>query len=182
MKGKLLVTAIFIVFSFSIFLLAQDEGLISYKVDGKEFRFTDAVFEFHPLDGWGSIKGGKVERIKMGGYPFPQYRDIEVGIWVDIAQDEQSIVGKHEANISDLMPISVSWFEWIDKEKGEIKEIYLQQDDSGAEKSMFTVIFENFGPPGTIIKGTFYGKLVDDEGNVYEVSEGRFEIKRVDVD
>lgn len=182
MRGKLSVSVICIIFSLATFLLAQDKGSISYKVDGKEYNFTDAVFEFHPEEGWGSIKGGKTERIKVEGYPFAQYREVEIGIWVDIAQDEQSIVGTHTANISDLMPVSISWLEWIDKEKGQFKDVYIQQDDSGEEKSIFTVIFENFGPPGTIIKGSFYGKLVDDEGKVYEVSEGKFEIERVDVD
>jgi len=183
MKGKLFVSVICIIFAFSPFLLAQDEGLISYKVDGKEYHVTDAVFEFHPGDGWGSIIGSKTERIDRGAFYIPRYVEVEtVGIWVDIAQDEQSIVGTHEANISDLMPITISWIEWIDKGKREYKESYIHQDDSEEEKSIFTVIFENFGPAGTIIKGSFYGKLVDDEGKVYEVTEGKFEIKRVDVD
>lgn len=93
---------------------------MSYKVDGKEFYFTDVKLEYHPGDGYISSEGGKTEKIVLGPYSFPRYRDVEVGIFIQMGGDENSLVGKHESNTSNEMPTVISWFEWIDKEKGEI--------------------------------------------------------------
>ena len=182
MRFKLLAAVTLFIFSLPIFLLGQDKAFVSYKVDGKEFYFTEGILEYHPDEGWGSLKGLKIEKLDLGEYHFPRYGEIEIGIWVDISPDENTLVGKHQAKLSDEMPVSITWYEWIDKEKGEFKEFYIHQDETGESDSIFTLEIENFGPPGSIITGTFSGKLVDDEGIVYQITEGKFAVTRTDVD
>lgn len=181
MKGRLLLTFIFVIFSLFSFILAQEKEFITYKVDGKEFYFTDVMLEFHPDDGYVSIEGGKTEKIDQGPYSYPRYTNIEVEIFIQTLGDEKSMVGKHESNTSAEMPVYITWYEWIDKEKGEINELDIGLDSGDESIMIFTLIFENFGPPGSIVKGTFKGKLFDEEDDLHEVSDGKFAIKRTDV-
>jgi len=79
------------------------------------------------------------------------------------------------------MPVYIEWYEWIDKKEGEIATPYISLDGGNEDVRIFTVIFENIGSPGSIIKGSFYGKLYDQDDKLHEVTEGKFAIKRTDV-
>jgi len=182
MKRKILVASLFIMFSFSCFILAQDKEFISYKIDGKKYNLDNVTLQYHNGEEWVSVHGSKIERIELGSGLSRYFREIEVSIGMNITGDEQALVGKHEAAKSDEMPVSLTWYEWIDKKKKELKVFYIHQDDSGESTSIFTVIFENFGPAGSMVQGTFSGKLVDDEGKVYQITEGKFAVKRTDVE
>ena len=37
-----------------------------------------------------------------------------------------------------------------------------------------------FGPPGSIVTGTFSGKLYDEDGKLHEITDGVFSVPRVD--
>lgn len=181
MRDRKILGLIIAAFVITGFIHAQEKEFISYKVDGKEFHFTEVKLEFHPDHAYLAIEAGKTEKIDRGPDFFPRYRDYTIAITIELAYEEASLVGKHESKIPDTMPVYIEWYEWIDKKEGEIATPYISLDGGNEDVRIFTVIFENIGPPGSIIKGSFYGKLYDQDDKLHEVTEGKFAIKRTDV-
>lgn len=166
----------------TIFSRAQEDQFISCSVNGKKFHFTDVKLQSSGEGGFVHLEGVKIEKVDFGKNTIPRYRDLEVGITAELSPDE-SIIGTHTAHSSDIMPVYVNWYETVkEQDRTEIKQI-LASMDSGAEDVLeFTITFENFGPEGTLVKGTFKGKLLDDEGNSYAVTDGKFAIKVTDME
>jgi hypothetical protein len=166
----------------AIFSQAQEDQFISYSVNGKTFHFTDVKLQSSGEGGFIHLEGVKIEKVDFGKNSIPRYRDLEVGITVELSPDD-SIVGTHTAHSSDTMPVYVNWYETVKAQnRTEIKQI-LTSMDSGAEDMLeFTITFENFGPKGTLVKGTFKGKLLDEQENAYTVTDGKFAIKVTDME
>ncbi|MBN1223005.1 MAG: hypothetical protein JXB23_07130 [Candidatus Aminicenantes bacterium] len=178
MKRIIISTALLILLSFTCFALAQSEEFISYLVDGKAFRLTDVKFESHGEGGYIHIEGVKTDKVDFGPDARPQFRDIETSITFELSPEGDSPVGTHRARSSDTMPVYVSWYESTKTNKSVNVILYQASLDSGDENvMMFQVTFENFGGPGTLIKGTFSGKLFDEQGKLHQVTDGRLAIK-----
>jgi hypothetical protein len=75
------------------------------------------------------------------------------------------------------MPVYFGWYEVVpgkDKKQIEIRE-HLASLDSGDEGEMLMRLkIDNFGPPGAIIRGSFSGKLFDEDGILHEITDGLF--------
>lgn len=169
-------------FVLAMFSLAQENQFISYSVNGKKFHLTDVKLQSSGENGYFHLEGIKKERVDFGADHYPRYRDMEVGITVEVSP-ENSIAGTHTAHSSDIMPVYVNWYETVKSQnKTEIKEILASMDSGSEDMLEFTVTFENTGPIGTIIKGTFTGKLLDEEGNPYTISDGKFVIKLTEIE
>lgn len=181
MRNKKTLATIIAVFVITGFIHAPEKEFISYKIDGKEYYIAEVKLEFHPENAYLHIEGGKSEKIDRGPNIFPRYRQAKIGITIELSCDEESAKGKHESNTPDTMPIYIEWYEWIDKKEGEIVFPYISLDGGNESVRTFAVIFEDFGPPGSTIKGSFYGKLYDQDNKLHEVTEGKFTIKRTDV-
>jgi len=166
----------------TIFSQAQEDQFVSYSVNGKKFHFTEVELQSSAEGGFIHLEGGKMEKVDFGEGNIPRYRNLEVGITIELSTSD-SIVGTHTAYSSDTMPVYVSWYETVKTQnRTEIKQI-LASMDSGAEDMLeFTITFENFGPKGTLAKGTFKGKLLDEEGNPYAVTDGKFAITVTDME
>jgi len=166
----------------AIFSLAQEDQFISYSVDGKKFYLTDVKLQSSGEGGFIHLEGGKIEKVDFGQGYMPRFRDLEIGITIELSPDD-SIVGTHTAHSSDTMPVYVNWYETVkDQDRTEIREILASMDSGDKEKLEFKIAFENFGPKGTLVKGTFEGKLLDDEGNSYTITDGTFAIKVTDME
>ena len=78
-----------------------------------------------------------------------------------------ALVQQHQSSSPDEMPVYFGWYEVApdkDKKTIEIRE-YPASLDSGDEGQMLMRLkIDNFGPPGTIVRGSFSGKLFDEEG------------------
>jgi hypothetical protein len=162
---------------------AEGSGTISYKIDGKAFSFKDAVLEYSPRDGYLTITREAMEEVVDPSDP-KQKIEVNVGVSLEVAAAENKIVGVHEANSADTMPVYFSWYE-ISAEKGAKEKVlkdYLASLDSGDEKKQaMRVKIDNFGPEGTVIKGSFSGKLFDENGALHQITDGSFAIPRTDV-
>jgi hypothetical protein len=155
---------------------AQDE-FISYKLDGKEVRLTDVKLLWHQ-DNYLTIEGVAMEKVDFGKNATPRFREAEASITFQISPEGDSFVGTTKASSSDTLPIYVSWYE-IGKEEGFVKIFAHMADmDSSFEGQIFTVTIENFGDEGTLIKGTFSGKLKGDDDKLHAVEGGKFAIRR----
>jgi len=164
---------------------AQAGGEVSYKIDGKAFTFKDGRMEYYKADGYISLVGERVEMVADPSGPEGEKREVTVGMTIQLATSEAAFVGRHEANSSDEMPTHFSWYEIVateDKKGQEIKE-YLAGLDSGDETQMVIRLkIDKSGPPGSLIQGTFSGKLFDEDGKLHEITEGVFSVPRKDMD
>jgi hypothetical protein len=81
------------------------------------------------------------------------------------------------------MPVYVSWCLLRPKEDGrKVMKNFEASLDSKDESLLFSITFEEFGAPGSLVKGTFHGKLMDGEGKLHEIAEGKFQVIRKDVE
>ncbi len=161
---------------------AQQDQFISYLVDGKKFNLTNVKLQASPEGDFIHIEGTRMDKVDYGEDAFPRFRETEVGITIEVALSGPA-VGTHVAHASDIMPVYVSWY--VVKKDGSRTEVspVLASMDSGSEDMLeFSVTFENFGPNGTLIKGSFSGKLLDEEENPHRITEGKFAIKRANLD
>lgn len=169
----------------SVLPSAQTGGTVSYKVDGKAFAFKDGRLEYYKADGYISLVGERVEMVADPSGPEGEKREITVGMTIQLAKSEDAIVGEHRASTPDEMPTHFSWYEIVsteDKKAKEIKE-YLASLDSGDESVMVIRLkIDKFGPPGSLIQGTFSGKLFDEDGKLHEITDGVFSVPRKDMD
>jgi hypothetical protein len=158
---------------------AQDE-FITYTLDGKEVRLTDVKLEWN-ADNYITIEGVAKEKVDLGENAVPRFREAEAGLTFQIAPQGDSFVATYKTNSSDTLPIYVSWYE-VGKKDG-FTEIFAHQADldSSVEGQTFMVTIENFGNEGTLIKGTFSGKLNGDDGMLHAVDGGRFAVRRRNV-
>jgi hypothetical protein len=157
---------------------SQDKGHLAYKIDGKEYRFEDATLEYSSQDGYLAIDAERIDQLSDPQEP-NEKREVATGASIQLAGDEKSFVGVHEASDPDTMPVYFSWYEET-KEPKEIKEYLASLDSGETSKMTMRLTIENFGPEGTLIKGTFSGRLLDDSGNLHEITDGTFSIPRKD--
>jgi hypothetical protein len=164
---------------------AQTGGTVSYKVDGKAFAFKDGRLEYYKGDGYISLVGERVEMVADPSGPEGEKREITVGMTIQLAKSEDALAGEHRSSTPDEMPTHFSWYEIVpteDKKAKEIKE-YLASLDSGDESVMVIRLkIDKFGPPGSLIQGTFSGKLFDEDGKLHEITDGVFSVPRKDMD
>jgi hypothetical protein len=162
---------------------AEGSGAVSYKIDGKAFSYKDATLEYSAKDGYLTITREGMEEVADPSDP-KQRIDVNVGVSIELAAEEKALVGVHEANSADTMPVYFSWYEIVaDKEaKGKVLKDFLASLDNGDEKKQtMRIKVDNFGPAGTVVKGSFSGKLFDEDGALHEVTDGTFAIPRTDV-
>ncbi len=182
MNGCKSLLAVIIFLAVSSVLLAQQDQFISYLVDGKKFNLTNVKLQASQEGDFIHIEGTRIDKVDFGEGAMPRYRKTEVGITIEVSLGGPA-VGTHVAHSSDIMPVYVSWYEVKkDGSRTNVNSI-LASMDSGAEDMLeFSVTFENFGPAGTLIKGSFSGKLLDEDENSHRITEGKFAIKRTDMD
>jgi hypothetical protein len=53
--------------------------------------------------------------------------------------------------------------------------------DSGEDIINFSITTDEFGPADSCVKGTFYGKLLDEDGILHNILVGEFQLIRVDM-
>jgi hypothetical protein len=171
-----------LLFVLPLFSLAQQDQFISYEVNGKKVFLTDVKLQSSEDGSFVHMEGVKRDKVDLGEGAMPRYREAEIGITIELSQ-EGPVVGTHVAHSSDTMPVYVTWYELKKDNYGLNLNPVLASMDSGDESALeFSVTFENFGPTGTLIKGTFFGRLLDEEGNSYQVKDGKFAIKRTDME
>jgi hypothetical protein len=186
MKAKLLWRGVLItllLLSPTLGLSEEPGGTISYKIDGKAFSFKDATLEYSATDGYLTITREGMEEVADPSDP-KQKTEINVGVSIEVAVEEKALVGVHEANSADTMPVYFSWYDIVaDKEtKGKVLKDYLASLDNGDEKKQsMRIKIDNWGAAGTVIKGSFSGKLFDEDAALHEVTEGTFAIPRSDI-
>lgn len=182
MYTKKVILGIILLLFIAFLSQAQEEQFISFSVNGKTFKFTDVKLQSSGEGDFIHLEGLKTERVDFGENHYPRYRDIEVGITIELSPDS-SVIGTHTAHSSDIMPVYVSWYEAVkEQDRTEIKEILTSMDSGDAESQEFSITFENFGPKGTLAQGTFKGRLLDEEGNSYNITEGKFAVKVTDME
>lgn len=158
---------------------AQDE-FMSYKLDGKEFRLTEVKLLWH-ADNYLTVEGVAKEKVDFGENASPRYREAEAGVTFQISPEGDSFVGTYKGSSSDTIPVYVSWYE-VGK-KDNFVEIFAHAADmdSSAEGQTFTVTIGNFGADGTLVKGTFSGKIKGDDDKLHAVEGGTFAIRRKNI-
>lgn len=158
---------------------AQDE-FISYKLDGKEVRLTDVKLEWN-ADDYLTIEGKAVEKVDFGPNAHPRFREAEAGITFQLTPENGSYVGTRKASSSDTLPIYVTWYKVGKAEGFVVVEDHMADMDSSFEGQYFTVTVENFGGEGTLVKGTFSGRLKGDDDELHAVDGGAFALRRRNV-
>lgn len=160
----------------------QAGGSVSYRIDGKEFAFKDGRMEYYKDDGYVWLIAERVERVADPSGADDEPLELTVDLNIQLAKSEAMLVGLHEARSSDEMPTHFSWYEIVPTEDKKGKEIdeYLATLDSGKEGMVFRFKIDAFGPPGSIVTGTFSGKLYDEDGKLHEITDGVFSVPRVD--
>jgi hypothetical protein len=165
-------------------ILAQNEEFISYKVDNLEFHLTDVKLEYHPDEQYIHIEGTKVFKADMGADHFPRYQNCASGITIELFKQGESFIGKFQGKSSDVIPVYVEWcllYEEKETAKKKIKN-FLASLDSGEDIMNFSVTIDEFGPEDSFVKGVFHGKLLDEDGKLHTIQDGKFQLKRVDVE
>ncbi len=163
---------------------AQAGGEVSYKIDGKAFAFKDGRMEYYKGDGYVWLIGERVEMVADPSGPDDEKREVTVGMSIQLAKSENALVGLHEAKSSDEMPSHFTWYEIVptdDKKGKEIRE-YMASLDSGDDRMVLRLKIDAFGPPGSLVTGTFSGKLCDEAGKLHEITDGVFRVPRKDMD
>jgi hypothetical protein len=182
MNGWKSLLTVIIFLAMSTASLAQQDQFISYLVDGKKFNLTNVKLQSSQEGDFIHIEGTRIDRVDFGEGAIPRYRETEVGITIEVSLSGAA-VGTHMAHSSDTMPVYVSWYEAKKDRSGTNVNSVLASMDSGAEDMLeFSVTFENFGPTGTLIKGSFSGKLLDEDENPHRITEGKFAVRRTDMD
>jgi hypothetical protein len=157
---------------------AQQGQSISYSVNGKKFQLAEVKLQASAEGDFMHIEGLRKDKVDLGENAVPRYREAEVGITVEISLSGP-VVGTHVAHSSDTMPVYVNWYEVKKDDYGtSLDEVLASMDSGDEDKLEFSVIIENFGPAGTLVKGSFSGRLLDEEGNSYSITDGKFAIRR----
>ncbi len=162
---------------------SQTGGMVSYRIDGRAYSFTDGRLEHYKGDGYVSLVAERVEMVEDPSGPEGEKREVTVGMGIQLAKDESRLVGDHRSNTSDEMPTHFFWYEIVPTEdrKGKTVKEFLASLDGGDETKMFIRLkIEAFGPAGGLVAGTFEGKLFDEDGKLHEVTEGVFRVPRVE--
>jgi hypothetical protein len=161
---------------------AQQDQFISYSMNGKKIQLAEVKLQSSEEGDFIHIEGLRMDKIDLGENAVPRYREAEVGITIELSLSGSG-VGTHVAHSSDTMPVYVNWYELKKDEYGMSLNIILASMDSGDEDKLeFSVTLENFGPIGTLIKGSFFGRLLDEDGNSHKVADGKFAIKRTEME
>lgn len=163
-------------------LFAQPDGTVSYKIDGKAFECKNGRLEYSPEDEYVSLECSTTE-IVTDPSALDSKREVSVGMSIQLSGDEKSFAGTHEVSGADEMPVYFSWYELktgMDGKSKEIKRYEASLDSEEAADLKMVVHIESFGPVGSLVKGTFSGKLLDEEGKVHQVSDGTFCLTRED--
>jgi hypothetical protein len=165
-------------------IIAQAEESISYKVDNLEFHLTDVKLEFHPDEQYIHIEGTRIFKADLGADHFPRYQNCESGITIELFKQGDTFVGTIQAKSSDIIPVYVSWCLLVKEEEKSKKVIknFLASLDSGEDIMNFSITIDEFGPVNSPVKGTFHGNLLDEDGNLHNIQDGKFQLIRVDVD
>jgi hypothetical protein len=164
------------------FAFSQQDQFISCSVDGKKLQLAEVKLQSSEGGDFIHIEGLKKDKVDLGENAIPRFREAEVGVTIEISLSG-SVVGTHVAHSSDTMPVYVNWYEVKKDEYGINLNIILASMDSGDEDKLeFSVTFDNFGPTGTLIKGSFSGRLLDEEGNSHKITDGKFAIKRTEME
>lgn len=158
---------------------AQDE-FMSYTLDGKEVRLIDVKLLWH-ADNYLTVEGVAKEKVDFGENAMPRYREAEAGVTFQISPRGDSFVGTYKGRSSDTIPVYVSWYEVGKKDTFVEIFAHLADMDSSAEGQTFTVTIGNFGDEGTLVKGTFSGKIKGDDDKLHAVEEGKFAIRRKNI-
>jgi len=176
MKNAVVLLAMLAVFCLAGTALAQDE-FIAYKLDGKEIRLTGAKLLWHP-ENYLDFEGVFIEKVDYGENSFPRYREAELSVTFQIAPEGDKFVATHKAGSSDMIPVYFTWYEIIKKDEG-LEIVSHQADlDSSMAGQFFSVTIDNFGPEGTLITGSFSGKLKGEDEKLHSIDEGKFSIRR----
>lgn len=183
MKKGIFILLVFILILCPQAIPAQEGEFISYKVDNLEFSLSDVKLEYHPDEEYVHIEGVKIIKADMGGGRFSRPQNCESGIIIECFKQGESFLGTFEAHSSDEIPVYVSWCLILQNEERSRKEIknFLASLDSGEDILSFSITFSEFGPEGTFIKGTFHGKLLDENGELHEIRDGKFQLIRKDM-
>ena len=183
MKKEMLIFLASILILGSLVSPAQEKEFISYKVDSLEFSLTDVKLEFYPDEEYVHIEGVKLVEVNIGEGRFTRNQNCESGITIQCFKQGESFLGTFEAQSADEIPVYVSWFLLVqnkEKSKKEIKN-FLASLDSGEDILSFSITFSEFGSAGSLVKGTFHGKLLDEDGELHEIRDGKFQLMRKDV-
>ncbi len=183
MSRILFPAAILALLSLTALASAQGEEFISFTVDGKAIHLSEVKFESHGEGGYIHIEGTKTESVDFGPEARPRHRPMETSVTIEISPEGDSPVGSHQARSSDTMPVYVTWYE-VKTTGGRVEVISCQASlDSGDKSDMiFRLTLENYGGPGTLVKGTFSGTLYDEEGKSHRVTDGRLAIRRTEAE
>lgn len=158
---------------------AQNE-FMSYTLDGKLIPMKEIKLLRHS-DNYLTIEGAVKEKVDFGENAQPRYRDAEAGITFQISPEGDSFIGTFKGKSSDTLPVYVNWYE-IGKDQGFVTIFAHSADmDSSHPEQIFTVTLDNYGEEGTLIQGTFSGKLKGDDGKLHAVEEGKFAIRRKNI-
>jgi hypothetical protein len=181
MKRTVILFVMMIISIKTSFLSAQTEEFISYILDTKIFRLTEVRLEYHSGDGYVHVEGVQNEKIDMGEKTVPRFRTAQSGISFDIVPQAGTFNTTHSAHSSDILPVYVNWYT-VNKKESAIEDCYASMDSGNESSMVFSVTFENFDDEGSLARGTFSGKLFDENGNLHTVTNGKFAIKRTDVE
>jgi hypothetical protein len=181
MKRTVLLFAMMIISIKTSFLSAQTEEFISYILDTKNYHLTEVRLEYHPGDGYIHIEGIQNEKIDMGEKTFPRFQTAQSGISFDIVPQADTFIATHTARSSDILPVYVNWYT-VNKKESAIEDSYAGMDSGDESIRVFSVTIENFDGKGSLVRGTFSGKLFDENGNLHTVTNGKFAIRRTDVE
>ena len=162
---------------------SQTGGTVSYKIDGRAFNFTDGRLEYYKDDGYVSLVAERAEMVEDPSGPEGEKREVTVGMSIQLAKEESRLVGDHRSSTPDEMPTHFSWYEIVpreDKKGKEIRESLATLDEGDESKMYIRLKIETFGPAGSLVAGTFSGKLFDEDGKLHEITDGVFRVPRVD--
>jgi len=183
MKKGLFILSYFLLLCIPQTICAQGEEFISYKVDSQEFYLTDVKLEFHPDEQYIHIEGIKIVKADLGADHIPRYQNCESGITIEFFKQGETFVGTVQGQSSDVIPVYVSWCLLVQEEKKSKKTLknFLASLDSGEDIMDFSITIDEFGPADSLVKGTFHGKLLDEDGTLHNILDGKFQLFRVDV-
>ncbi len=140
------------------------------------------MLEYFEEGGYLSLECERSELVDNPSYPGGK-QEVNVSMTIQLAGDEQSFIGAHEATSPDEMPVYFGWYEEVpgrDKQQIEIRE-HLASLDSGDEGEMHMRLrIDSFGPPGSLVRGSLSGKLFDEEGRLHEISDRLFALPRTE--
>jgi hypothetical protein len=184
MKKGPFIVLLFMFFCFPQSIPAQADEFISYKVDDLEFHLTDVKLEFHTDGQYIHIEGNKTFKADLGAGHYPRYRDCESGITIEFFKQGESFVGTIQGKSPNIIPVYVSWCLMKKDDETSKKTIknFLASLDSEEDIMNFSITIDEFGPSNSIVKGTFNGQLLDEEGKLHNILDGKFQLIRVDVD